>query len=128
MKQMLKHLVCIIILILATIILSCSNSNSSDDDQENDTSYPKLKIENVDYSYGIYSIRLLGYTFTPLDIGPGESQVFELNSGMGGGYNNIPVYIKDRTHMEVSKNCNFENGQTTIIKVKQNASMVMILE
>ena len=43
-------------------------------------------------------------------------------------YNDIPVYIKDRTHMEVSKNCNFENGQTTVIKVKQNASMVMILE
>ena len=105
------------------LFLSCSHSSN-----QHEPSNSKLKIENVNYSYGVSSVRLLGYTFSPLDIRPGEFQIFELNSGMNGGYSNIPVYISDGVHQAIGIKCNFENGETTIIKVKQNASFVMILE
>ena len=112
------------------LFLSCSHSSNQHEPSNSNesTSYPKLKIENVNYSNGVSSVRLLGYTFSPLDIRPGEFQIFELNSGMNGGYSNIPVYISDGVHQAIGIKCNFENGETTIIKVKQNASFVMILE
>ena len=84
--------------------------------------YPSLKIENnITGSNEVLGVSLVNYDFSPLGISGGKSQTFILDKGMPGGYEHILVVINFgvpggsvspyRTYRD------FEDGQTTIIKV-----------
>jgi len=80
--------------------------------------YPEMKIVNKSDGQLIKYVTLVGYTFSHLTISPEESQVFILDSGMPGGYQNINVkvgYGNSSVTWSVNNNFNFSDGSTTKI-------------
>jgi hypothetical protein len=85
--------------------------------------YPSLKVENQNTdSRVIISVNLVGYEFNSLSIPIGESQTFDLDKGLPGGYSDINVNVAFNTSTRPSETLgikvNFKDGETTTITLK----------
>ena len=69
----------------------------------------------------ITSVRLVVYEFNNLSSTSGDSQIFALDSGMPGGYEDINItasYARGPQKGSKSIEVNFNNGETTTITLK----------
>lgn len=99
---------------------ACNKENNDDDDIEEYLFLKVVNQTNDSNSRSITSVTLVGYDFTNLNITKGNSQTFNLDSGMPGGYENININVRLSGPQIVSKNIqvNFKNGETTTITMK----------
>ena len=106
---------------IALIFTAC------DKDNENDivpvVEYPSLKLVNeTTHDKPIYYVRLVGYEFTNLNIGRGESQTFVLDKGMSGGYEDLYVTVGYKRYSTIgayiSTTVDFYKGEITTITLK----------
>ncbi len=103
----------IIYLALIILIIGC----------DSDEDHPSLKVVNQtndSNSKSITSVRLVDYEFTNLSIDEGNSQTFNLDSGMSGGYENINIIVRLSGPQTIYENIgvNFDNEETTTITMK----------
>jgi|SRR5690625_481515 len=108
----------LVIFAMIFVFTDCSKDSVSADESQEE--YPALKIVNqVSDNRCISSVELVGYKFNALNIASGSSQIFVLDSGMPGGYENINIIVSYRysTTSTNSRNTtvNFENGEITTI-------------
>lgn len=119
----------ILAMLIATIISVSSCKQDSDvPEPNNDTEikHPSLKIVNdlkEDWR-PIISVNLVGYDFTNLNIEyNGDSQRFNLDKGMPGGYDNVNVSVTfiryaaaPRVTLKIK--VDFVDGKTTTISLR----------
>jgi hypothetical protein len=110
--------------LLMIVITSCNKDCDCDDDKPPvDESYPFLRIVNDNTNEAtLTSVRMLNYEFDNLNIEIGESQMFTLEEGMPGGYENINVRVawSRSTWQNGSENAefNFGDGDITTVAFK----------
>jgi hypothetical protein len=116
-SKSLKWLILLVTLGLTITFSSCNKDSNCTAPEDN---YPSLKITNdlKDYWRAITTVSLVGYHFNDLDIEPlGDSQLFLLDKGMPGGYENINVTVYYRSYPGTissrSLKVNFVDGETT---------------
>jgi len=98
-----------VILLFVLVIFSCSGG----DDEEN---YPSLLVLNKNDIITITEINLVGYKFSSLNIGLGESKTFQLSSGLNGGMNDVNVsfsYSCGGRGWSGNTSLDFNKGKTT---------------
>lgn len=111
------------IFIIVFAISGCSTDGIQEPSEESKEEYPTLKVANevTDNRY-ITSVTLVGYEFKSLNITSGDSQSFDLDNGMPGGYENINVNVSYRTstrpNNSKSTTVNFNDGEITTITLK----------
>ena len=103
----------LVVLVLGMTMFSCS----SDDDGN---SYPSLRVVNQttdSNDRNIVSVKLLNYEFTQLNITPNNEQIFILDNGMPGGYENINIEVRLSGPQLVIRNIDvtFNDGEVTTI-------------
>lgn len=101
---------------LSVFILGCK-----EEVEEN----PKLMVVNKNTNYSIVSVRLVGYTFSNIDIAKnGGTKTFELNNGIAGGYNDVNVTViyglSQSATWNASNTYNFADGKTTAVTLNGN--------
>ncbi len=85
--------------------------------------YPSLKVVNQFVGRSIKSVSLVGYNFNSLLITAGNSQLFALDGGMPGGYEDINVtvlYGSAFANWNASNTFDFNDGETTTITLHDN--------
>ena len=98
-----------LILLFVLFTFSCSGG----DDEENN---PSLTITNQNDIITITEINLVGYKFSSLNIGLGESKTFQLSSGLNGGMNDVNVsfsYSCGGRGWSGNTSLDFNKGKTT---------------
>ena len=112
----------IAIMAVALISFTSCNKDCECDDAPPivEEQYPFLRLVNENTNDAIVtSVRLLGYEFENLNIDVGESQMFTLENGMPGGYDDINVIVgwKRSAWQSGSVNAAFDfgNGDITTI-------------
>ena len=103
----------LVVLVLGMTMFSCS----SDDDGN---SYPSLRVVNQttdSNDRNIVSVKLLNYEFTQLNITPNNEQIFILDNGMPGGYENINIEVRLSGPQLIIRNIDvtFNDGEVTTI-------------
>ena len=99
---------------LALLIVACS------DDDEGGNNYPSLRVVNQttdSNDRNIVSVKLLNYEFTQLNITPNNEQIFILDNGMPGGYENINIEVRLSGPQLIIRNIDvtFNDGEVTTI-------------
>jgi len=79
------------LLILSLLLISCTDEDDYHVDPEPTTS---LTIFNQYDDISIREVSLVGYEFPDLSIDYGESEIFTLDNGINGGYDNVNVNVK----------------------------------
>lgn len=90
---------------------------------EDPEEFPKLRVLNqTTDNKPIVSVRLVGYEFFNLNITQNNEQVFSLEEGMPGGYENINVIISYLRYPTVGASRNisvdFADGEITTVVFK----------
>lgn len=84
--------------------------------------YPSLKVVNQNNdSRIITAVKLVGYEFENLSIPIGDSQIFTLDDGMPGGYEDLNITVSHKYSAwsgSESIKVNFNDGETTTITLK----------
>ena len=81
----------LIYLFLTVLIVACSS------DGEGGNNYPSLRVVNQTTDSddrNVVWVKLLNYEFTQLNITPNNEQIFILDNGMPGGYENINIEVR----------------------------------
>ena len=103
------------------LLISCNDDDCIHEDGE--SNYPALMMVNEtsdNISKAITSVSLVGYQFSNLNILEGDTQVFNLDTGMPGGYEDINVIVRLSGPQIISENIevSFQDGDTKTITVK----------
>ena len=100
-------------LFLTVLIVGCSGD-------EGGNNYPSLRVVNQttdSNDRNIVSVKLLNYEFTQLNITPNNEQIFILDNGMPGGYENINIEVRLSGPQLIIRNIDvtFNDGEVTTI-------------
>lgn len=95
-----------------------------------DTTPSKLKLVTRTNDTPLISVRLDGYTFYNFSLSGGDSKEFLLKDGVGPGYTDIKLefVVPNSNNIIYTKRCNFEDGKTTVIDVKNLESISVYYE
>ena len=121
MSKKLALIINITIVICIVSIFSCCDSSSDSLIEQ----YPSLRVANQYEGRSIKSVTLVGYEFNNLNIVAGDSQLFALDSGMPGGYQNINItviYGSGPARWSTSNSFNFTEGSTTNITLRGSSA------
>jgi hypothetical protein len=110
------------IFVIFSMLLAVAGCNKNDDDSDEEE-YPFLMVVNQtndSNSRAITSLELVGYEFNNLNITEGNSQTFNLDSGMPGGYEDVNINVRLSGPQIVLRNIevDFNKGETTTITMK----------
>ena len=98
--------------------------NACDSESDSKEQYPSLKVVNQRSSRIIKSVELVNYEFNSLSIATGNSQIFALDNGMPGGYQDINItvmYGSGTANWFISNQYDFKDGETTIVTLTDSS-------